>query len=534
MRTVRVWWRRLAFILAAVMSLPLGASRASAAACQSTCRQELVACERACAGGGHAQRACRTACAERSTCTAPGARIRTLVYVVSKCTVGAFRQKLQIRHGDCDPVTVLDFPEPLAMPPPCPLIGSGRSGVASSPIVGAFHRMGVSPDGRHLVFEVTDDFTVLRDPRGSKPSLVPPGQEEGIFIVGTDGRGLRRLGPASRDPSFRFAADQASPIGVRAGAGTSLDFSPDGRKVVLTDLGPGPGGEEAVQIFTLDIVNGSRTQLTHLPVVADHPLGAVALNAGTGYPGFSPDGRIAFLSYGNLDGSNPDGSSVEWIMSRDGSGLERVPLPVAIRGSRVVPIFGVVGTGRGRRTDVLSVPGTPVNPQAGDVIQEIFFVDKGLLQLTKFGRADTGGAIGISGLTPGGQRAIFAASYDPRSGTNPSGTCQLFSIDTYGVGLRQLTHFFQPEYSADGCNAFVPPGCFIIPFDLDPATGTLVFYSSCDPFGTNPYGDQLFVMRPDGTRLRQLTHARGLVTEADGTVSAENIGPFVYHERRIR
>src|SRR5262249_24589044 len=39
--------------------------------------------------------------------------------------------------------------------------------------------------------------------------------------------------------------------------------------------------------------------------------------------------------------------------------------------------------------------------------------------------------------------------------------------------------------------------------------------------------DQLFVLRPDGA-LRQLTQARGLVTEVDGTVSAANIGPVAY------
>jgi hypothetical protein len=38
--------------------------------------------------------------------------------------------------------------------------------------------------------------------------------------------------------------------------------------------------------------------------------------------------------------------------------------------------------------------------------------------------------------------------------------------------------------------------------------------------------DQLFAIGSDGTRLRQLTHARGLFAEADGTISAENIGPI--------
>jgi hypothetical protein len=52
------------------------------------------------------------------------------------------------------------------------------------------------------------------------------------------------------------------------------------------------------------------------------------------------------------------------------------------------------------------------------------------------------------------------------------------------------------------------------------------FHSSCDPFGANPYGDQLFTIRADGKHLRQLTHVRGLVTEPDDTVSSENIGPI--------
>jgi len=432
--------------------------------------------------------------------------------VVSKCTVSGFHQTLQIRRGDCDPITVLDFPEPLARPN-CALIGSARFGYASSPIAGAFHRMGVSPDGRHLVFEVTDDFS----PR----SLLTPGQQKGIFIVRADGRGLRRLGPASRDPSFRFATDPASPLGVRVGLWIPFPFSPDGRAVVLTDLGPGPAGEDAVQIFTLDLVTGERKQLTHLPVVPDRQEGAVGLNAGTDAPIWLRDGRISFRSFGNLDGSNPEGNLVQFVMNSDGSDFKRLPLPVALPGAHVVPSFGVTGGGVRRRATVLSLPGTPVNPAAGlsDTINEVFFVDRtNVTQLTDFHRVDTAQA------NLDGQRVIFAASADPL-GTNPSGTCQLFSIDTHGAGLHQLTHFFQPAYSVNGCNAFVAPGCSVLPLGLDAATGILVFFSSCDPFGANPYGDQMFAIRVDGTDLRQLTHARGLVRESDGTVSSENVGP---------
>lgn len=65
----------------------------------------------------------------------------------------------------------------------------------------------------------------------------------------------------------------------------------------------------------------------------------------------------------------------------------------------------------------------------------------------------------------------------------------------------------------------------------DPVTRTVVFYSSCDPLGTNPAGGQLFAMRPNGSRLRQLTDVRGLTTGADGLITVELPGPFAYSGR---
>src|SRR5262249_1018093 len=62
----------------------------------------------------------------------------------------------------------------------------------------------------------------------------------------------------------------------------------------------------------------------------------------------------------------------------------------------------------------------------------------------------------------------------------------------------------------------------------DEVTGTVVFASSCDPVGGNPYGEQLFAMRSDGTGLRQLTTTRGMTTGPDGTVHVEIPGPFAY------
>src|SRR5262249_3200974 len=44
---------------------------------------------------------------------------------------------------------------------------------------------------------------------------------------------------------------------------------------------------------------------------------------------------------------------------------------------------------------------------------------------------------------------------------------------------------------------------FDIPLQApDEVTGTVLFPSSCDPVGGNPYGEQIFAMRSDGTGIR--------------------------------
>jgi hypothetical protein len=175
----------------------------------------------------------------------------------------------------------------------------------------------------------------------------------------------------------------------------------------------------------------------------------------------------------------------------------------------------------------------PANPLLGaDSIFEVFLIDgKNLLQLTAFGRRDTGGEL----LSVDRRRVFFRASADPL-GTNPAENCQLFSVDTIGGHMRQITHFGPSEgaHSVGGCGTAgpFPPGCDLATFIQDPVTRTLVFISSCDPLGRNPYNGQLFAMRPDGSGLRQLTDSHGLVIEADGTVDAEVPGPFWYSGRR--
>ena len=158
---------------------------------------------------------------------------------------------------------------------------------------------------------------------------------------------------------------------------------------------------------------------------------------------------------------------------------------------------------------------------------------KNLLQLTNFGHGDTG--VALSSFIDRG-RVFFIASANPLPGENPAGVCQVFSINTAGGDLRQVTHLpSDGRLPNTGCFNGAGPALCTIDRELgvvpDKVTGTLPFGSSCDPVGGNPFGDQIFAMRRDGSGLRQLTATRGLTIDPDGTVHSELPGPFAYSRR---
>ncbi len=444
--------------------------------------------------------------------TGPATLSGTVAYVATECTDtldgATAHQQLRVIRGERPPTAVLDLPTLGAGTPAglCTVLGLARFGPFFI-TVGAFQRLAVSPDGSDVVFEVTDGVSQL-------PLTPLPAEQQGIFIMHTDGTGLRRLGPASREPTFRVGGTDTVLINLFPG----FEFSPNGNLVTYTDLSASPNGEDVAQVVTLDLTTGHRVQLTHLP----KPPAVDPLFAPTCCPGFADDDTVAFLSVANPDGLNPDDDATIFTVKTDGTNLKTLPVPVVQPGSQILPVFSI--TGPRPNATLFFLPGAPVNiPGTRGGIVEVFTVEgDNLLQLTNFHRSDTSTPL----LTTDGQRVFFVASADP-FGTNPTTNCQIFSIDRNGADLKQVTSLSQDEASENGCFFGPPPGCAVAFLGQDRVTQTLVTYSSCDPFGSNPYGSQIFAIRPDGSGHRQLTHLGGLTATAD-SVTVELPGPFAF------
>ena len=143
-------------------------------------------------------------------------------------------------------------------PGACRLAGTSRIGLAAL-FAGGIQRLGVSPDGSTVVFEKTNRFSVI--------AVAAAGAGPRRILLGA----RRRQRLAAARPGEPGVADPIRSRCVSSGRHpndtltTSLSFSADGRTIVFTDRGPGPAGEDAAQIVTLDLATGTRRQVTRLP-----------------------------------------------------------------------------------------------------------------------------------------------------------------------------------------------------------------------------------------------------------------------------
>jgi hypothetical protein len=486
-------------LLAAVAVAAVASSVVAAPRCEKPCKAETATCilDR-CAGlAGDARHACFETCRGIGGCAA----IRTLAYVWNVCRSDArgavLHRELRIRRGNCAPATVMTLETAAPLPDPqhlCDQYGGSRDGRLAV-TAGGFQRLAVTPDGSGVVFEMTNGVAVF-------PELAPDVPEEGFFHVHADGTGLRRLGPPSRVPMFGTNAQGGLEI-----IELNIAFSPDGRTVTYADKGPGPGGEETQQIVTLEVSTGTRTQLTHLSpseLLADNPR-------------FIDKHTIVFATH------SPVGEPVDfYTLQTDGSGFAPLPSITAPGSGAVIPDFSIVGGPTHLLT--IALPATSLDDPSRRE-RELFVWDgRDLLQLTNLGYWST-----VAMFLGSRRRALFLTTADP-VGENAEHNGQIFSIDTLGRRMRQLTrggYWTQPL----PCN--VRAGDVLRPCGIgealqDPLTDTIVFMSSCDPLETGVFGEQILAMRPDGSRIRQLTAGRGCEATTDGSVTVDMPGPFSY------
>src|SRR5262245_13931343 len=154
-------WRSIGLALMAASAASFVAAQSLAAShCEKPCKAETAVCIRGrCAG---VERAARRACIE--TCRGMGgcAAIRTLAYIWNECRSDehgiTLRRELRVRRGNCAPVTVRTIGPAEPVPDSMHLCeGYGAIGTGDvSAVIGGFQRLGVTPDGSGVVFEVTN------------------------------------------------------------------------------------------------------------------------------------------------------------------------------------------------------------------------------------------------------------------------------------------------------------------------------------------------------------------------------------------
>jgi len=89
------------------------------------------------------------------------AQISTFAYVMNECEaapgqdIAPLRSVLWMRRGDREPAQVTEVPAPTISRDLCLKYGRSRTGVGAT-LTGAFQRLGVTPDGSTVVFEITD------------------------------------------------------------------------------------------------------------------------------------------------------------------------------------------------------------------------------------------------------------------------------------------------------------------------------------------------------------------------------------------
>jgi TolB protein len=224
-----------------------------------------------------------------------------------------------------------------------------------------------------------------------------------------------------------------------------------------------------------------------------------APGCGNFYPSVSTIGNlVAFTSFCDLVGLNPDQNAEVFVMKVNGSNLHQLTNTVSSPGA-----FGAqnVSINRNGTTVVFSSDGDMIPGGNADGNFEIFTINvdgTGLTQLTHStgGIPDNFGGCSHPSFSPSGDKILFASDRDLIPGGNADGNQELFVMNADGSGLAQVTKTAGGFGNWDG--------------NLGNG-GLVVFTSDLDlvPGGNADGNDELFAINLSGSGLQQLTHTTG-------------------------
>lgn len=382
------------------------------------------------------------------------------------------------------------------------VVGTDGTGLRqlTSATSGSFATVSISDDGTRVVFEHSGD------PLGTNPE----GNSE-IFAALADGSELRQL---------TSAIEGSSNVPIIAGGGSKVVFNSD------ADL-TGGNADRQVEVFIVDWEGSGLDQLTSTTALLEFgdpsALAPTITDDGTTVVFFSNHYRFPF--------TNIDSNFEIWRIGSDGSGLSTLTSSALVAGS-VLPII----SGDGSRIAFYTFAsfGGGSNPDGGI---ELYAMEGG--GGNKVQLSQTAYAFNASpALSPDGTRAVFARDPDPLFGGG-----QIFTVDAAGGEATQVSDFSAGDpvsltLADDNSTIVYAREGEIWTMQVDgsgetqlttgggnsgrpalAADGSLVAFDSSDDLaGTNADGSrEIFVVGIDGTGILQLTSA------ADGSSRSPRI-----------
>jgi dipeptidyl aminopeptidase/acylaminoacyl peptidase len=301
--------------------------------------------------------------------------------------------------------------------------------------------------------------------------------------------------PVHAAAPIQLTTKQMTDTGPECTGGGSYYPSIDAKATTMAftswcDLVHGQNADGNSELFVQKTDGSGLKQLTHT-------VGGIGISE----PDLSPDGLfVVFASSSDLvSGSNTDGNNEIFLIHADGTGLAQLTHTTGGRtnlgfAGNTHPIFDPSSTHIVFSSDRDLVPGGNA-----DGNNDLFMMNvdgSGVRQLT----FTTGGwGVNQGSLDKTGHRLVFDSDRDLLTGQNSDGGFEIFTMNTNGSGLVQLTH--SDTSATQNGNSFPR---------WTPDGQSIFFASDQDLTGGNPSADyEVFQMQGDGSAIVQVTSCMG-------------------------